>query len=48
MFLGLNGYGGFKVILDVGKITLYGIDPGPKLFVRCDGQEIMVTEKVDE
>lgn len=48
MFIELNGYGDFKVFLDVGKISMYGLDPGPKLFVRCDGQDISITENVME
>jgi hypothetical protein len=47
MFIELKGYGGFRVVLDVAKISLYGLDPGPKLFVRCDGQEISITENVE-
>ena len=48
MSIELIGSVGFKVYLDVGKITLYGLDPGPKLFVRCDGQDISITENVME
>lgn len=46
--INLYGHDGFKVWLCPEKITVFGLDPGPKLFVLCDGREYAVSIDVEK